>query len=94
MKSNTEHEKPNYSLSPHSDSMSNACKKRIHKNYSYNRKHSGTTNILPMRKKSAMHAKVFFDVSPNKCLQKAILSLANHVCANVHEVLLRMLRAT
>ena len=94
MKSNTEREVPEYSPSPHSHSKFNADKKRVHTNCSYNSKRRGRTNILRMRKKTTMHARVFFVVSPNKCLQREIMSLENQVCANVHEARLRRFRAT
>ena len=35
-----------------------------------------------------------FEEAPNKCLQKAILTLAVHISANVQAVLLRMFKAT
>ena len=42
----------------------------------------------------SVQAKILFDAAPKKCLQQAILALAQNTCENVYAVLLRMLRAS
>ncbi len=45
-------------------------------------------------KEKASQSQVTFDQAPNKCLQKAILVLAQNTTPNVHALLLRMFRAS
>ena len=80
--------------SEESHATSIACKHKIHALCPHKRKRTGGSKTQRLHKKITVHARVNFDMLPNKCLQKAILALANERCANVYEVLLRMFRAS
>ena len=51
-------------------------------------------NRGPGMRQKPLERKLSFDEAPNKCLQQAILALAQNTSPNVHAVLLRMFRTS